>query len=281
MNSKAVTVTVHSLERPFDEWCTYHQRHFDLVLVMVDDPTEIRRSRRLSGNRLNVQLGAQIQNSSRLTRTLLRQEANATAAVQECVRRGIDWLLHLDGDELFFHQNPCAWDQSPAVGQIIFPNHEACPKWVVANPFREICHFKKNGKVPFLNYQGGKAAVRCTSEVRADGPHRFTGHLGATVVSKNASILHYSSVSFDGWYEKYRRLGLFSDWYKDDFRTPITLDFHLQSREVVHKAIESGDIDSCKRFFARTIWTKQELDRRVASGDLLFISPEKLLSPAL
>jgi hypothetical protein len=277
MSSTAAVVTIHNVAEAFEDWCAYHREHFDLIYVMVDDPSELEQAQRLCGTGMVVQLGAQIPRDSRLTQVLLRQDANANTAVDECLRRGIDWLLHLDGDELFLPQAPGVWDRDRSVGQMIFVNHEACAKWVAHNPFREIRHFKKNGRIPFLLYQGGKAAVRCTPGVRADGPHRFARHTANTVVSKDACILHYACFSFDNWYEKYRRLGPFSDWYKDDFRTPITLDFHLQSRNLVQDSLATGDIEACRLYFAQTVWDQDELDRRVASAEVLHIAPEDLL----
>jgi hypothetical protein len=281
MVSRAATVTVHDPGEIFHHWCAYHRSIFDLLLIRVDDPSQLDMVLHLQGDRVVIGVGEQIVHPSRLTQTLLRQAANASAAVDECVRRGIEWLLHLDGDELFVPQDANIWKQDPAIGQMIFVNHEACAKWTVDNPFREIRYFKRNGKIPFLLYQGGKAAVRCVSGVRADGPHRFAKHHGAIVVSKRGYILHYACYSFDNWFDKYRHLGLFSDWYKDDFRSPITLDFHLESREVVQNFVENGDIEACKSYFSRAVWDKDVLERGVANGEVLVVSPNELFGPSL
>jgi hypothetical protein len=250
-----------------------------VLLVRIDDPFQVDRVRHLEGDQVVIDVGEQIGHPSRLTQTLLRQDANANAAVEECLRRGIEWLLDLDGDELFVPLDPGVWEQDLSIGQLVFVNHEACAKWIVNNPFREISHFKQNGKIPFLLYQGGKAAVRCSPGVRADGPHRFANHRGAKLVSRDGYILHYGCCSLEHWLNKYRQLGLFSDWYKEDIRSPIALDFHLQSREVVQRFVDDGDLEVCKSYFATAVWTDDELACGVASGRVLVVSPNHLLGP--
>jgi hypothetical protein len=279
MSSRAATVTIHDPSECFDDWCAYHRRLFDLLLVKIDDPFQVDRVRHLKEDQVVIDVGEQIGHPSRLTQTLLRQDANANAAMGECLQRGIEWLLHLDGDELFVPLDPGVWEQDLSIGQLVFVNHEACAKWIVNDPFREINHFKQNGKTPFILYQGGKAAVRCSSGVRADGPHRFSNHGGVTLVSSGGYILHYSCYSFAHWFNKYKHLGMFSDWYKDDIRSPITLDFHLQSREVVQNFLDNGDLEVCKRHFAAAVWTDDELGCGVASGRVFVVSPNDLLGP--
>jgi hypothetical protein len=277
--SKAATVCVYDPGKDFEDWCAYHKRLFDLLLVRVDEPSQADGVRHLEEERVVIDVSEQIVHPSRLTQTLLRQEAGATAAVEECVRRGIEWLLHLDSDELFVAHDVDVWEQDDSIGQVIFVNHEACPKWTADNPFREIRHFKRNGKTPFLLYQGGKAAVRCAPGVRADGPHRFANHAGAVVVSKSGCILHYACCSFEAWFKKYRHLGVFSNWYGDNFRCPITLDFHLESREVVQGFVENGDIEACRSYFAQAVWDDDELKRRTAGGEVFLVSPDDFFGP--
>ncbi|WP_223412987.1 hypothetical protein [Roseovarius aestuarii] len=232
--------------------------------------------RPLAGKRIMVRQGAQIQHDSRLTRTLLRQDTNANAALVECRKRGVDWLAHIDDDEVFRPLDPLLWHQNADVAQLHFVNHEACPRWVAGNPFETIRHFKRSGRLPFLLYEGGKSAVRCRGGVGADGPHRFDVSEGTSVLCPGAEILHYGCCSYEAWLRKYLNLGSFSDWYLDEFRTPITKRFHLESRNVVQRCLSNWDFRPCEIFFSQFVWNDGDLQQGRLRGDLLYVPISEL-----
>lgn len=269
-SSRALTATVHNPQPHFVAWCEYHLRHFDIIMVWADEPEDLAALQQLADDRVEVRLGAQIPHTSKLTRTLLRQDANANAALSQCRQRQIDWLLHIDDDELFHPSEGMCWRQDAEVSQLHFVNHEACPRWSVDNPFSEIQHFKLSGQIPFLLYEGGKSAVRCKEATRADGPHRFAVSRGKAIVSRDADVLHYGCYSYRTWLHKYFNLGSFSDWYRDDLRTPITKRFHLDSRNVVQQCLADGSFEPSEAFFRQFVWNKQALSRGLREGKLLY-----------
>ena len=72
----------------------------------------------------------------------------------------MDWLLHIDIDELFLVSSPNSWEQPPSVGHhfasipssvdyVAYVNHEAVPEHTrnVTNYFTEISLFKQNPNV--------------------------------------------------------------------------------------------------------------------------------------
>ncbi|WP_299611663.1 hypothetical protein [uncultured Tateyamaria sp.] len=277
---RALTTTVHRPQRHFSTWCHYHLRFFDIILLWADDAEDLAALSPLANERIVLRQGAQIPHVSRLTQTLLRQDANTNAALEDCQRRQMDWLLHIDDDELFRPLDPQLWDQNPEVSQLHFVNHEACPLWSADNPFSAIRHFKKSGRLPFILYEGGKSAVRCKIGARADGPHRFSLAEGAGFVSRGAEILHYGCYSYETWLRKYLNLGDFSDWYLDDFRTPITKRFHLESRNIIQDCLATGDFGPSESYFRQVVWDDEELLQGRLRGDLLCISDVDVANPS-
>ena len=172
-------------------------------------------------------------------------------------------------DEVFRPVSRRIWSQDSDVSQLHFVNHEACPKWAVDNPLREIRHFKRSGFHPFLLYEGGKSAIRCAHAAHADGPHRFATVRGTSRVSPAGEILHYGCYSYEAWLQKYLHLGDFSDWYLDDFRTPITKRFHLESRNIVLDCVSRGTFEPCEDFFRRVVWTDADLREGLLRRELL------------
>ena len=133
---------------------------------------------------------------------MARQSLNAEVAVQRALADHIDWLLHIDADELFH----CPGLDAPAhfsslaaqeVGRAIYPNCEAlCESESIGDFFRDVTLFKVNpnlqpggrlsavqqaaadasSKFPphfFLFYSNGKSAARVIPGLVPDGVHRF------------------------------------------------------------------------------------------------------------
>ena len=132
---------------------------------------------------------------------MARQSLNAEVAVQHALADRIDWLLHIDADELFH----CAEQDvtthfarlaATGVERAIYPNFEAiCETDRVHDYFREVTLFKVNrnllpggrfspaqqaladraGFPPqfFLFYSNGKSAARVRPGLVPDGVHRF------------------------------------------------------------------------------------------------------------
>lgn len=146
---------------------------------------------------LNAQVGTRLPRPALLcsallfpsyTRRLTRLVANILA-VSLALNDGMDWLLHLDSDELFglldtttLHQHFAQLD-SAGIGQLTYCNHEGIPTMEdTLDPFLQVTHFRMHlCQVPltseahrciefwkrrspegqyFLGYDNGKSAVR-------------------------------------------------------------------------------------------------------------------------
>jgi hypothetical protein len=187
-------------------------------------------------------------------RTMARQVLHVEHALDRIAREqaDVDWLLHIDHDELFCTPGGDAPAHFAALTELgadhaVYLNHEAVPESIdVDDVFRDVTLFKRNPFVVerlrgpraraaairrFLAYWNGKSVIRIGSGGRPSGVHRFaptTQPLDTRVV-ETPCILHYPSCGFARWRAKYRQLGDFGDrWFE---RVPIGLPFHLDSRD--------------------------------------------------
>src|SRR5262249_35021006 len=133
---------------------------------------------------------------------MARQMLNAQVALEMCLQLGLDWLLHIDADELFHSFTGPAPQHfrelaRRGVSCATFFNHEAVPERAeVDDFFREVTLFKRNRNtlqepaftsrqsrflqtVPqlprkfFLFYGNGKSAARVGGDVRVTSVHDF------------------------------------------------------------------------------------------------------------
>ncbi|CAM9220719.1 unnamed protein product [Ectocarpus fasciculatus] len=118
---------------------------FNPSQVSIDVRNESQRRRQQERCRLWSELG-----SFSATEVPARQSLNAEDSLQRASTMGLDWLLHLDIDELFFTSEPSVrphFDRLNELGieQMTYANHEAVPvREEVVDYFREVNTFKVN-----------------------------------------------------------------------------------------------------------------------------------------
>jgi hypothetical protein len=87
-----------------------------------------------------------------------KQMSNATAAFRRARKAGIEWLVHLDGDELLHAPASlkALFEASPAQAEVVvFPTKEAVPqRRQYERPFRDITLFKYNPSRHLLRGDG-------------------------------------------------------------------------------------------------------------------------------
>lgn len=235
---------------------------------------------------------------------MARQVLNAALAMDMARSQGLDWLLHIDADELFFSmKRPAPEHFFEALSQpfdtLSYQNLEAVPeKTDIADPFREVDLFKtppqagqdddairlllaSTPQIPpkrYHFYANGKSAVRLAAHgLRPDGVHRFAGPQARAGNSPDAYILHYACCGFDAFWRKYALLGKFADLWMDsiDIRSSIG-PLHLDARDVVAR----GDRDAALDFYRRRIAIEDcELVRTLQQHRILarISQPRKLL----
>ncbi len=160
----------------------------------------------------------------------------------------IDWLLHIDCDELFYPQNYTLIELFNNNYDIIsFRNYEMLPENdSYSNCFREGKLFKTNTK-KFIAYVNGKSALKVNSLANITGVHGFTG--GVEYNSPNGKILHYPSCNFDEYLTKYKILGNFNDkWWG---KVAIPIKFHTESRDLINSCEETEEecINKIRKYY--------------------------------
>ncbi|CAM9367447.1 unnamed protein product [Scytosiphon promiscuus] len=133
---------------------------FNSSKVSIDVRDEKQRERQQACCRLWGQLG-----SLRATEVPARQGLNAEDALRRAGEMGLDWLLHLDVDELFFTSEPSIqphFDHLRKLGveQMTYANHEAVPlREHVCDFFREVSTFKINHLLLPLSHEVGERSL--------------------------------------------------------------------------------------------------------------------------
>jgi hypothetical protein len=212
---------------------------------------------------------------------MARQVLNAALAMDMARRKGFDWLLHIDADELFFPAKQSvaehfAMARSQSLDSVIYRNFEAVPQTdEIADPFREVDLFKlplelspdpntgsgrmlleNTPQIPpkrFHFYRNGKSATRLdVPELRPNGVHKFINWNGTTNegTAPDTFILHYACCGFEAFWRKYATLGAFSDQWLGSFDIRSTIGaLHLDARDVV----AAGDRDVARAFYRQRI----------------------------
>jgi len=209
---------------------------------------------------------------------------------QSCVDQ-IDWILHIDIDELFvcclsqpdtFNAGTFFASIPQHVDMIRVVNMEAAPEHMepvhgTDDYFQEITLFKTNPtnndfhklRCNFNCYQNGKSAVRVNADVLPLGSHTFHVPLSdRRLISVDAPypdicLLHYPNASFELWWRKYTVLGNFPNVWIGTEKIPEGC-FHLKSRNVQNK----GDIEEARELYRQHVLfdEKEEIDLLVSAG---------------
>lgn len=210
--------TVKDFRALAHSWCAYHLAiGFEHLFIYFDDPAEL--SDIGLGSRFPAERITCVAHDAELRRVWsrlpnaddfvahskhevqTRQQLNARHAITLAAERGLDWLLHIDADELFY---PGKGGDAAAhfgslsrskVATFCYMNHEAVPEaHGIVDPFREVRLFKRSLEVVqptadahvavgfwqerqqgsfFYYYDNGKAAVRVHPEARPLSVHEW------------------------------------------------------------------------------------------------------------
>src|SRR5262245_29586539 len=253
----AIVTTLTDAELVIDSFIAYHLAiGFDHLFLFFDDPadpsfhnaanypavTAIKHDDSLRHAWQQSRLYAEDETTRRFVdkEVMARQELNVGIAVNLALEMNIDWLLHVDIDELFYlpSQNVKAHFKSLTdrnIGRVTYLNYEAVPERLyIDNYLKEVTLFKKAPRalsggsfskaqiellnsmpeLPanfFLYYGNGKQAGRVTEKLLPLGVHAFRPSSLEEEVSTDAVILHYPCCGFDHFWRKYKTLGKFSD----------------------------------------------------------------------
>ena len=174
-----------------------------------------------------------------------RQERQVRRSVSESRSMGIDWLFHVDDDELLYFDTPFSRivdGLAPGVTCIVLVNIEAVPKSLSSEcVFEDIEVFTQH---KMLAYRNGKSAGR-VPDSDWHGPHRFTGSYHVVPVSR-ACVLHFESCLYEQWRNKFIKHREIDEQKKKDIPFP----FYRDSISLFQKDHDGGkDEERWKQFF--------------------------------
>jgi hypothetical protein len=139
-----------------------------------------------------------------------RQHAWIEESIEACRNLGIDYLIHIDDDEILVvadeYQNDLrvlihAYRDFVGYANVHFQNIEA-----VYGPNTKGCFSSRTYVQPSRSYANGKSMGRIGEPgIAADGPHRFTGR-SITIPMRDAVVLHYDSCTQRKWESKFLNL---------------------------------------------------------------------------
>ncbi|KAG5416378.1 hypothetical protein IGI04_003945 [Brassica rapa subsp. trilocularis] len=214
----------------------------------------------------------------------VKQSLNMEMAIVMARDAGMDWILHLDTDELIYPAGAREYslrrlllDVPPNVDMVIFPNYESSvERDDIKDPFTEVSMFKKNyDHLPkdtyfgmykeatrnnpnyFLTYGNGKSVARVQDHLRPNGAHRWHNYMKTPneIKLEEAAVLHYTYAKFSDLTSRRDRCGCKPT--KEDVKRCFMLDF---DRSVVIQALkESGVFSSVVSSASSNLSKKQFL----------------------
>lgn len=324
----AIVTTLRDAESVLDTYIEYHHsigfEHFFLFFDDPDDPalrrlsdvphiTAIANDESLKQRWKWTTLYETDYIRKSLDEHLARQLLNTELALTWAKEKGMQWLLHIDVDELFYSPDHTVQQHfqslhAQGIRLVKYVNYEGIPESVtIDNYFKEVTLFKKNPwnppdkrlseeekevikaipQVPdgwFFNFYGnGKSAVYLCDGLLPNGPHEFLlpedrarGRSDA-YNSDDFVILHYPCCGFQAFWTKYATLGKFPDKFLGTIDIASTIGtFHLEARDVV----SAGQEQALKFYEARLMINNESHKQKLIDSQLAcrIVEPSETLA---
>lgn len=200
----------------------------------------------------------------------IRQTLNADCALQWCRTTDIDWIAHIDVDELIYCSQKSTKDilatLEPNISYLSMQPLEAIPAGInCENPFKELKNFKvlirdkeqlellprKNETLYLGEYLrghlSGKSFTRVSDKIKSLNIHKPTAHqLDSLTEVQHDSIfiLHYDCYNYENWLKKWNRR------YDGTANFQGRLNRNKQFMEFVH-ALESAEPDQLIKLYKK------------------------------
>jgi hypothetical protein len=135
-----------------------------------------------------------------------RQIDTINKVIDICKKELIDFLIHIDCDEILEGNIDEIINLPPEVGTFWMQNHEAVYEGIPTS--KDSCFqakfYRDCGSEYCASYTNGKGGGRISNSLKAHGPHRFKSN--GKEVKINIIVKHYESCDFDQYIKKYSRL---------------------------------------------------------------------------
>ncbi|XP_047182254.1 glycosyltransferase-like At2g41451 [Vigna umbellata] len=223
----------------------------------------------------------------------VKQSLNMEMAIVMARDSGMDWIIHLDTDELMhpagtpeYSLRQLLADVPGNVDMVIFPNYESSvERDDIKEPFSEVSMFKKNyDHLPkdvyfgnykestrgnpnyFLTYGNGKSAARIQDHLRPNGAHRWHNYMKTPkeIKLEEAAVLHYTYTKFSDLTSRRDRCGCKPT--KEDVKRCFMLDFDRSAFIIASTATEE---EMLQWYRERIVWTDKALNMRLMRKGIL------------
>ncbi len=223
----------------FETWLDYH---FSLgvvhIFLRVEDTPELFEIIKSYEDKVSVEYVNRKDTSDNYWTQMDRQNSFVDSVIEKCVQMKIDWLGHIDSDELLWCEDLNILDKiDEDIDCVVIKNYEAVyPVDDLENPFLDTNRFTR----PKLAYANGKSFGRVSNNLKSNGPHRFKGKTYS--LDKSMIVLHYESPTFSDWYKKFSEE---KSEISDEMLEKIPFDYYKNSI----KLIREGDIQKCRQYY--------------------------------
>ncbi|XP_022764927.1 glycosyltransferase-like KOBITO 1 [Durio zibethinus] len=223
----------------------------------------------------------------------VKQSLNMEMAIVMARDAGMDWILHLDTDELIhpagareYSLRQLLLDVPSNVDMVIFPNYESSvERDDIKDPFSEVSMFKKNyDHLPkdtyfgmykestrsnpnyFLTYGNGKAAARIQDHLRPNGAHRWHNYMKTPheIKLEEAAVLHYTYAKFSDLTSRRDRCGCKPT--KEDVKRCFMLEFDRAAFIIASTATEEEMLNWYRE---HVVWGEKDLRLKLLRKGIL------------
>ncbi|XP_052171128.1 glycosyltransferase-like KOBITO 1 [Diospyros lotus] len=223
----------------------------------------------------------------------VKQSLNMEMAIVMARNSGVDWIIHLDTDELIhpagareYSLRQLLLDVPGNVDMVVFPNYESSvERDDIKEPFTEVSMFKKNyDHLPketyfgmykestrgnpnyFLTYGNGKAAARIQDHLRPNGAHRWHNYMKTPneIRLEEAAVLHYTYAKFSDLTSRRDRCGCKPT--KEDVKRCFMLEFDRAAFIIASTATEE---EMLAWYREHVVWTDKAVNTKLLRKGIL------------
>ncbi|EEF49616.1 N-acetyltransferase, putative [Ricinus communis] len=223
----------------------------------------------------------------------VKQSLNMEMAIVMARDAGMDWILHLDTDELIHPAGASEYslrqlllDVPGNVDMVIFPNYESSvERDDIKDPFSEVSMFKKNyDHLPkdtyfgmykestrgnpnyFLTYGNGKSAARIQDHLRPNGAHRWHNYMKTPneVKLEEAAVLHYTYSKYSDLTSRRDRCGCKPT--NEDVKRCFMLEFDRAAFIIASTATEE---EMLNWYHEHVVWGDKDLKLKLLRKGIL------------
>ncbi|KAB1224927.1 hypothetical protein CJ030_MR1G014017 [Morella rubra] len=223
----------------------------------------------------------------------VKQSLNMEMAIIMARDAGMDWILHLDTDELIhpagareYSLRQLLLDVPGNVDMVIFPNYESSiEREDIKEPFTEVSMFKRNyDHLPkdtyfgmykestrgnpnyFLTYGNGKSAARIQDHLRPNGAHRWHNYMKTPneIKLEEAAVLHYTYAKFSDLTSRRDRCGCKPT--KEDVKRCFMLDFDRAAFIIASTATEE---EMLSWYREHVVWGDKDIKMKLLRKGIL------------